>query len=195
MTVEGLLLLAVLIAALYIVVPTATSLISQEATGWIPILCQKIVAIASRQLPEGHRPRWTEEVNADIEEFKGRPISAIVHSIDVLLHARELGRQLQGTPSPGNSPTPIEDEPAQRSSMPRVLPVRPVRRVSTSPIWPVAVSCLVVETLIARRFDERITPHQIELAIKHINECRYCRDFAQCADGHEHDHDIAYRSG
>lgn len=85
----------VLFLAVYIIARVAAGLISKEAAGWAPHVSLSIVRHASRRLPEAHRSRWLEEMEADIAEFAERPISGLFHAVLAARGAGRLARELR----------------------------------------------------------------------------------------------------
>jgi hypothetical protein len=164
-------LLTILAAAfvVYVVLPAANALIGQEVLGWIPILSRSLTRAASMQLPPAHRGRWLAEVNADLAELEKRPLTALLHAVDVFYGARRLRREL--AEAPNETKPPVLDE------QPVVVPARSFSRapgVSYRRVW--LDPCDVARDLVERRFDTDLSVGQIELAVSHVQACKACRE-------------------
>lgn len=183
-----------------IVLPLIVSMMGVELTGLIPVVCDALVARASRSLPPGHRERWAEEVHADLAVLQERPLSALLHAVDVLIKARDLGRQLQGMQleSPSDARSSEEPSGVRMVRPPADAPLpRGTPRTLPGAIGPSSFTrvgrYLNPHDLVKYRF-EYFDEATLRLALEHFEQCEFCRLAA--TDGtYARADDITSRSG
>jgi hypothetical protein len=80
---------------LALVAALLVSLLQQELFDWCFWLAKRLVRRAARSLPEAHRRRYEEEWLAELDEFRGRNLSALLWALWVVAYAPSVGQSLQ----------------------------------------------------------------------------------------------------
>lgn len=70
-------------------------ILATEVQGWILVLSRHLVRRAVLRIPESHRLRYEEEWLAELAATRSRPVSALIYSVWVLVHARRTGREIR----------------------------------------------------------------------------------------------------
>jgi hypothetical protein len=71
------------------------SVLQQELFDWCFWLAKRLVRRAARSLPEAHRQRYEEEWLAELDELRGRNVSALVWALWVVACAPSVSQSLQ----------------------------------------------------------------------------------------------------
>jgi hypothetical protein len=77
-----------------LVLATLKSLVISELTGRVPALCEALIELAVKRLPEPSRERYREEWQADLLQMRSTPLSAIKHALLVGIGAGSMRAQL-----------------------------------------------------------------------------------------------------
>jgi hypothetical protein len=90
-------------------------LAAKEAQGWIPRISEGLIRRAASRLPNETRGRWVEEQLRHHGEYGERPISMLLHAVDVVRSSRDLRKEL----GPALETAPVPAEPTWRSALAR----------------------------------------------------------------------------
>lgn len=77
-------------ATLYVLLRVLTSLLTDEAKGWLGVLTEALIKSAVGKLPPEERPRWDEEWRAEVAARQTRPISCLLFTVGVRRRAAAL---------------------------------------------------------------------------------------------------------
>lgn len=84
-------------ATLYVLLRVLTSLLTDEAKGWLGMLTEALIKSAVGKLPPEERPRWDEEWRAEVAARATRPISCLLFTIGIRRRAAALGEVLESS--------------------------------------------------------------------------------------------------
>jgi anti-sigma B factor antagonist len=89
------------------------AVLGRDAAGWLPYLSAAIIRRAARRLPEPDASRWAEEALRHNQHYRDRPLTGLVHAIDMF---RSVGELL------GEIADEAEAEVAQPAQIRRTVP-------------------------------------------------------------------------
>lgn len=130
-----------------IIVGVITSLVTQEATGWLDKVPGWLLRLARRRLPLSSRyalyDEWAAELDAALREMSGRPLSRLVFGIRYAAGLLRTGRRIARELGPVRDFSP-QAEPAA-ADWPQPVIGAQLNKDDVVQAWSLGTNCLLYE--------------------------------------------------